>query len=165
MIAEIGEAKEIYLERIYQLINKTNQFNLTTKRYTKSEVEEIYKNSNQILLYGKLKDKFGDNGLISIIIGKQVEDVLEIPLWIMSCRVLKRDMEIAMLNELVDLAKKRGIKKLRGTYIPSKKNSMVKDLYKNLGFEFEKEENDIFTWVLEIADYQPKECMIEKGEY
>lgn len=165
MIAEIGEAKEIYLERIYQLINKTNQFNLTTKRYTKSEVEEIYKNSNQILLYGKLKDKFGDNGLISIIIGKQVEDVLEIPLWIMSCRVLKRDMEIAMLNELVDLAKKRGIKKLRGTYIPSKKNSMVKDLYKNLGFEFIKEENDIFTWVLEIADYQPKECMIEKGEY
>ena len=165
MIAEIDEAKEIYLERIYQLINKTNQFNLTTKRYTKSEVEEIYKDPNQILLYGKLKDKFGDNGLISIIIGKQVGDVLEILLWIMSCRVLKRDMEIAMLNELVDLAKKRGIKKLRGTYIPSKKNSMVKDHYKNLGFKFEKEENNIFTWVLEIANYQPKECMIEKGEY
>ena len=165
MIAEIGEAKEIYLERIYQLINKTNQFNLTTKRYTKSEVEEIYKNSNQILLYGKLKDKFGDNGLISIIIGKQVEDVLEIPLWIMSCRVLKRDMEIAMLNELVDLAKKRGIKKLRGTYIPSKKNSMVKDLYKNLGFEFIKEENNVFIWDLEIENYKTKECMIKKGEY
>lgn len=165
MIAEIDEAKEIYLERIHQLINKTNQFNLTTKRYTKSEVEEIYKDPNQILLYGKLKDKFGDNGLISIIIGKQVGDVLEILLWIMSCRVLKRDMEIAMLNELVDLAKKRGIKKLRGTYIPSKKNSMVKDHYKNLGFKFEKEENNIFTWVLEIANYQPKECMIEKGEY
>ena len=165
MIAEIDEAKEIYLERIYQLINKTNQFNLTTKRYTKSEVEEIYKDPNHILLYGKLKDKFGDNGLISIIIGKQVGDVLEIPLWIMSCRVLKRDMEIAMLNELVDLAKKRGIKKLRGTYIPSKKNSMVKDHYKNLDFKFEKEENNIFTWVLEIANYQPKECMIEKGEY
>ena len=165
MIAEIDEAKEIYLERIHQLINKTNQFNLTTKRYTKSEVEKIYKDPNYILLYGKLKDKFGDNGLISIIIGKQVGDVLEIPLWIMSCRVLKRDMEIAMLNELVDLAKKRGIKKLRGTYIPSKKNSMVKDHYKNLGFKFEKEENNIFTWVLEIANYQPKECMIEKGEY
>ena len=165
MIAEIDEAKEIYLERIHQLINKTNQFNLTTKRYTKSEVEKIYKDPNYILLYGKLKDKFGDNGLISIIIGKQVGDVLEIPLWIMSCRVLQRDMEIAMLNELVDLAKKRGIKKLRGTYIPSKKNSMVKDHYKNLGFKFEKEENNIFTWVLEITDYQPKECMIEKGEY
>lgn len=165
MIAEIDEAKEIYLERIHQLINKTNQFNLTTKRYTKSEVEEIYKDPNYILLYGKLKDKFGDNGLISIIIGKQIGDVLEIPLWIMSCRVLKRDMEIAMLNELVDLAKKRGIKKLRGTYIPSKKNSMVKDHYKNLDFKFEKEENNIFTWILEIADYQPKECMIEKGEY
>ena len=165
MIAEIDEAKEIYLERIHQLINKTNQFNLTTKRYTKSEVEKIYKDPNYILLYGKLKDKFGDNGLISLSIGKQVGDVLEIPLWIMSCRVLKRDMEIAMLNELVDLAKKRGIKKLRGTYIPSKKNSMVKDHYKNLGFKFEKEENNIFTWVLEITDYQPKECMIEKGEY
>lgn len=165
MIAEIDEAKEIYLERIYQLINKTNQFNLTTKRYTKSEVEEIYKDPNQILLYGKLKDKFGDNGLISIIIGKQVGDVLEIPLWIMSCRVLKRDMEIAMLNELVDLAKERGIKKLRGTYIPSKKNSMVKDLYKNLGFEFIKEENNVFIWDLEIENYKTKECMIKKGEY
>ena len=165
MIAEIDESKEIYLERIHQLINKTNQFNLTTKRYTKSEVEEIYKDPNQILLYGRLKDKFGDNGLVSIIIGKQAGHVLEIPLWIMSCRVLKRDMEIAMLNELVNLAKERGIEKLLGIYIPSKKNSMVKNHYKNLGFKFEKEENNIFTWILEIADYQPKECMIEKGEY
>ena len=165
MIAEINEAKEIYLERIYQLINKTNQFNLTTKRYTKSEVDEVYKDSNQILLYGKLKDKFGDNGLISIIIAEQKGKILEIPLWLMSCRVLKRDMEIAMLNEVVNLAKERGIEKILGTYIPSKKNSMVKDHYKNLGFKFEKEENDIFTWVLEVKDYQPKECMIEKGEY
>ena len=165
MIAEINEAKEIYLERIYQLINKTNQFNLTTKRYTKSEVDEVYKDSNQILLYGKLKDKFGDNGLISIIIAKQKGKILEILLWLMSCRVLKRDMEIAMLNELVNLAKERGIEKLRGTYIPSKKNSIVKDHYKNLGFKFEKEENDISTWILEITNYQPKECMIEKGEY
>ena len=165
MIAEIDEAKEVYLERIYQLINKTNQFNLTTKRYTKSEVDEVYKDPNQILLYGKLKDKFGDNGLISIIIAEQKGKILEIPLWLMSCRVLKRDMEIAMLNELVNLAKERGIEKLLGTYIPSKKNSMVKDHYKNLGFKFEKEENDIFIWGLEIVDYQPKECMIEKGEY
>ena len=165
MIAEIDEAKEVYLERIYQLINKTNQFNLTTKRYTKSEVDEVYKDPNQILLYGKLKDKFGDNGLISIIIAKQKGKILEILLWLMSCRVLKRDMEIAMLNELVNLAKKRGIEKLLGIYIPSKKNSIVKDHYKNLGFKFEKEENDAFTWVLEIKDYQPKECMIEKGEY
>ncbi len=165
MIAEIDEAKEVYLERIYQLINKTNQFNLTTKRYTKSEVDEVYKDPNQILLYGKLKDKFGDNGLISIIIAEQKGKILEIPLWLMSCRVLKRDMEIAMLNELVNLAKERGIEKLLGTYIPSKKNSMVKDHYKNLGFKFEKEENDIFIWGLKIVDYQPKECMIEKGEY
>ena len=112
-----------------------------------------------------MKDKFGDNGLISIIIAKQKGKILEISLWLMSCRVLKRDMEIAMLNELVNLAKERGIEKILGTYIPSKKNSMVKDHYKNLGFKFEKEENDAFTWVLEIKDYQPKECMIEKGEY
>ena len=62
-------------------------------------------------------------------------------------------------------AKEKGKEKLLGKYIPSKKNSMVKDHYKNLGFKFEKEENNIFTWFLEIADYQPKECMIEKGEY
>ena len=128
-------------------------------------MDEVYKAPNQILLYGKLKDKFGDNGLISIIIAKQKGKILEIPLWLMSCRVLKRGMEIAMLNELVNLAKERGIEKLIGTYIPSKKNSMVKDHYKNLGFKFEKEENEVFTWVLEVKDYQPKECMIEKGEY
>lgn len=165
MIAEINEAKEVYLERIYQLINKTNQFNLTTKRYTKSEVDEVYKNPNKILLYGRLQDKFGDNGLISIIIAEQKGKTLEIPLWLMSCRVLKRDMEIAMLNELVNLSKKRGIEKLLGIYIPSKKNSMVKEHYENLGFKFLKEENNVFTWILEVEDYKPKECMIEKGEY
>ena len=67
MLAEIQEAKDIYLERIHQLINKTNQFNLTTKRYTKAEVEEVFYDENSILLYGRLKDKFGDNGLVSII--------------------------------------------------------------------------------------------------
>ena len=71
MLAEIQEAKDVYLERIHQLINKTNQFNLTTKRYTKAEVEEVFHDENSILLYGRLQDKFGDNGLVSIVIGKK----------------------------------------------------------------------------------------------
>ena len=93
MVAEIEKSKEVYLDRIYQLINKTNQFNLTTKRYTKVEVEKVFKNPNKILLYGRLKDKFGDNGLISVIIGEKEDKKLYIPLWIMSCRVLNRGME------------------------------------------------------------------------
>jgi len=145
MLAEIQEAKDVYLERIHQLINKTNQFNLTTKRYTKAEVEEVFHDENSILLYGRLQDKFGDNGLVSIIIGKKENKVLDIPLWIMSCRVLKRDMEKAMLDSLVEICKTKDIEKIVGKYIPSSKNSMVKNHYMDLGFKlietFEKSVN------------------------
>lgn len=165
MLAEIQEAKEIYLERIYQLINKTNQFNLTTKRYTKAEVEEIYYDKNSILLYGRLKDKFGDNGLVSIIIGKKENKILNIPLWIMSCRVLKRDMEKAMLDSLVNICKEKDIEKIVGKYIPSSKNLMVKNHYMELGFKLIEDENNITTWELDICEYENKNEIIEIGEY
>lgn len=166
MVTEIEEAKEIYLDRIYQLINKTNQFNLTTKRYTKVEVEEVFKNSNKILLYGRLKDKFGDNGLISVIIGEKENEKLFIPLWIMSCRVLKREMEKAMLDKLVEIAKKMEIEILVGEYIPSPKNGMVKEHYKELGFkEIFKKENETTTWELNIKNYKNQNKLIKMGEY
>lgn len=166
MIAEIDRAKEVYLDRIYQLINKTNQFNLTTKRYTKNEIEEIYINPDKILLYGRLKDKFGDNGLISIIIGEKRGTELDIPLWIMSCRVLKREMEKAMLDKLVEFAKNMGIETLIGEYIPSAKNTMVKEHYKHFGFEeVQKENKGITKWKLNIKNYKNQNKLIKIGEY
>ena len=134
MTAEIGPFSPVYLERITQLINKTNQFNLTTRRYTSAEVEAIARDAGFITLYGRLADRFGDNGLVSVLIGRVVDETVELDLWLMSCRVLNREMEFAMFDALVEQCQARGIRKIVGIYIPSKKNSMVAGHYANLGF-------------------------------
>lgn len=137
MKAEIRAFESIYFSRISQLTNKSNQFNLTTKRFSLKEIEDIANDKDYITLYGKLTDKYGDNGLVSLIIGKldNNKDVLHIELWLMSCRVLKRDMEYAMMDTLVAKAKSIGIKRIIGYYYPTEKNAMVKDLYLLLGFK------------------------------
>ena len=134
MTAEIGSFSPVYLERITQLINKTNQFNLTTKRYTISEVESISRNSSFVTLYGRLADRFGDNGLVSVLIGSVSGETLEVDLWLMSCRVLNREMEFALFDALIEQCQARGIRRIVGVYIPSKKNSMVAGHYAGLGF-------------------------------
>jgi FkbH-like protein len=134
MTAEIGPFQPVYLERITQLINKTNQFNLTTRRYTSAEVVAIAQNPDYITLYGRVADKFGDNGLVSVLIGQVLNDTVQIDLWLMSCRVLKREMEFAMFDALVEQCHTHGIRKIVGVYIPSKKNSMVAEHYAGLGF-------------------------------
>jgi FkbH-like protein len=134
MSAEIAPFSPVYLERIAQLINKTNQFNLTARRYTSAEVEAIAQDPMFITLYGRLADRFGDNGLVSVLIGRAVDETLELDLWLMSCRVLGREMELAMFDALVERCQARGIRKIVGVYFPSKKNNMVADHYLKLGF-------------------------------
>jgi FkbH-like protein len=134
MTAEIGPFIAVYLERITQLINKTNQFNLTTRRYTSAEVEAVAQDPSFVTLYGRLTDKFGDNGLVSVLIGHVRADVVEVDVWLMSCRVLNREMELAMFDAVVEYCQARGIRKIVGVYIPSKKNDMVATHYANLGF-------------------------------
>jgi FkbH-like protein len=134
MTAAIGSFAPVYLERITQLINKTNQFNLTTRRYTSAEVVAIAQDPGFITLYGRLGDKFGDNGLVSVLIGQVLDETVQLDLWLMSCRVLKREMEFAMFDALVEQCQARGIRKIVGIYIPSKKNSMVAGHYADLGF-------------------------------
>ncbi len=134
MTAEISPFLPVYLERITQLINKTNQFNLTTRRYTSGEVLAIAQDPAFITLYGRLADKFGDNGLVSVLIGQVLDETVQLDLWLMSCRVLKREMEFAMFDALIELCQARGIRKIVGIYIPSKKNSMVAEHYASLGF-------------------------------
>lgn len=135
MAAEIQPFTPMYLTRIAQLTNKSNQFNLTTKRYTQSEIEAAAADPNCITLYGKLEDKFGDNGVVTVCIGRMDGSILHLDLWLMSCRVLKRDMEYALLDELVRVASQRGITRLYGYYYPTAKNAMVKDFYPRMGFE------------------------------
>ena len=166
MKAEISFAKPIYLDRITQLINKTNQFNLTTKRYTLAEIETIASSKDKVIIYGRLKDKFGDNGLITIVIGSIVGDELHIDLWLMSCRVLKREMESAVLDFLIEYCKKNSIKKIYGYYYKTSKNNMVKDFYKEMGFNTILLEDEKSEWILEINKISDKRNkVIEIGEY
>ncbi len=162
MKAEITSFKPIYLERISQLSNKSNQFNLTTKRYSLADIESVYNSDEYIKIYGKLEDIFGDNGVISVVIGKIKDDELHIDLWIMSCRVLKRNMEVAMMDKLVEKAKEKGIKTIYGYYYPTLKNKMVKDFYDLQGFELlNEDENGNKTYKLDIENYENKNNVIE----
>ncbi len=153
----------IYLERIAQLSNKSNQFNLTTRRYTRTEIEEIAGDNAYIDLYGKLEDKFGDNGVVSVVIGHKDGETLHMDLWIMSCRVLKRDMEFAMMDELVAKSQAAGIKTIRGYYYPTAKNHMVENFYAQMGFTKVSEDAEGNTeWEFKVeADYQKQNQWIE----
>ncbi|MCR5107047.1 MAG: HAD-IIIC family phosphatase [Lachnospiraceae bacterium] len=153
MKAEVKSFEPVYLDRIAQLTNKSNQFNLTTKRYSRAEIEKVSESDEYIDLYGKLEDKFGDNGVVSVVIGHINGDRLDMDLWIMSCRVLKRDMEYAMMDELVKRASERNIKKIRGYFYKTAKNKMVTDFYGVMGFEkiSEDEENNT-VWEYSIPD-------------
>ena len=155
MEAEIKEFSSIYLDRITQLTNKTNQFNLTTKRYSISEMDKVFSSKNYLKLYGKLKDKFGDNGLISVVIGSKKKDILHIDLWLMSCRVLQRGMEFAMLDVLVSKAKKQNLKTIIGYYSRTDKNKMVEKFYNNLGFTLLEESENTSKWSLKVETYSP----------
>ncbi len=145
--------EKIYMARIAQLTNKSNQFNLTTRRYTQAEIENTAVSGNHITLYGKLEDKFGDNGVVSVVIGEIKGVELHVDLWLMSCRVLKRDMEFAMMDELISVCRNNGIKTIYGYYYPTAKNSMVKDFYSLQGFNKSFEDTKGNTvWVFDITD-------------
>jgi FkbH-like protein len=135
MHAEIRPFEPVYLDRIFQLTNKTNQFNLTNKRCSRGELESCMGSHSHLHLYGKLADKFGDNGLVSVILGAVKGVELHLELWLMSCRVLQRDMEKAMFDQLVAEAANRGITEIFGYYKESPKNAMVRDHYPALRFD------------------------------
>lgn len=164
MSANIRPFEPVYLSRIAQLTNKSNQFNLTTRRYTESQMQEIAEDNSYITLYGKLTDKFGDNGVITVVIGHISQDVLDIELWLMSCRVLKRNMEHAMLDALAARAKKAGLATLRGYYYRTAKNGMVRDFYKDFGFTPVSSDGDDTVWELSLAGYENKNTVIQVNE-
>ena len=169
MDAEIGPFTPMYMARIAQLTNKSNQFNLTTKRCSQADIESFAENSDYITLYGKLNDKFGDNGVVSVVFGHNDDKettLFHIDLWLMSCRVLKRDMEFAMMDELVKKCADKGIERLMGYYYPTAKNGMVKDFYKMLGFTKLKEDAEGNTeWEFVIPkQYEKKNKVIRVNE-
>jgi FkbH-like protein len=150
------------LPRIVQLINKTNQFNLRTQRYLEPAVARLIDDPAAITRRFRLSDRFGDNGLIAVVIGllDDARETLTIDTWLMSCRVLGRRVEHATLNVLVEAANQAGASRIVGEYIPSERNGMVKQLYADLGFSLIGESGGTSRWSLDLADYNPLETNI-----
>lgn len=145
-------------QRISQLINKTNQFNVTTRRYTEAEVANMEQDPSIHGLQVRLVDRFGDLGMIAVVICRQAEidghKTWNIDTWLMSCRVLGRKVEEGMLARLVSDARELGIRRLVAHYIPTSKNSMVKDLFRKIGFTLiEESATGERRFVLEVDDF------------
>lgn len=138
MLLTVGPFKPTDVPRIAQLINKTNQFNLTTKRYSETEVRALMYDPEVLTLSARLSDRFGDNGLTAVVVGRAVAaadgPAVELDSWLMSCRVLGRGVEQAMLTVIADRAQRAGARHLIGRYRPTPRNALVKDLYAKLGF-------------------------------
>lgn len=165
MKADIRPFEGLYLPRIAQLTNKSNQFNLTTRRYNEAELEALAADPNSLTLYGRLADRFGDNGVVTVVAARQQQETLHLELWLMSCRVLKRGMEDAMMDRLMALAAGRGVKRVVGYYYKTPKNAMVAEFYSGFGFEkISEAENGDSVWQLETAAYAPKNKWIEVDE-
>jgi FkbH-like protein len=159
--AVLREFEPTHLDRITQLINKTNQFNLTTRRLTRSEVEALAGRDDTVTAYVRLVDRFGDNGLISVVIGHREGAVLHIDVWLMSCRVLKRGVERLLANHLFERARAMNVESVRGAYIPTAKNRMVENLYRELGFAPAGNGDDgTLYWELRVQDYKPEPVQI-----
>ncbi len=156
MNAEIKAFSSEHAERITQLINKTNQFNLTTRRYTPEEVSALINDGEHICLYARLADKFGDNGIVSAFIAKIEGDTAQILLWVMSCRTFKRHLEYAVFDEFINKCKKANVKKVKGSFYKSAKNLPVKEFYDSIGFDkTDEKENGNKEYVFEkLADYK-----------
>lgn len=164
MVSTVSGFTKFNTPRVAQLSQRSNQFNLRTVRYTDADIEALANDPDVIDLSFTLEDKFGDNGLIAVVIMKPLDkETLFVDTWFMSCRVLKRGMENFTLNTMVEVAKVKGYKKIVGEYFPTSKNTMVAEHYPQLGFAPLKNTPNQ-QWILEVENYQPKECFIAKKD-
>lgn len=165
MVSIVSGFTKFNIPRVAQLSQRSNQFNLRTIRYTEADITSMAKDPNIIDICFTLEDKFGDNGLIAVVIMKKLDDeTLFVDTWFMSCRVLKRGMEFFTLNMMVKQAKVAGFKRIIGEYIPSPKNKMVEKHYIDLGFvKIEGSANAQYE--LDLDKYTPYENYIQMKEH
>ncbi|MEO6630651.1 MAG: HAD-IIIC family phosphatase [Mucilaginibacter sp.] len=158
MVSIIEPFTAFNIPRVAQLTQRSNQFNLRSIRYTELELKKLAESTDAITCSFTLEDKFGDNGLIAAVILKKENDgTLFIDTWLMSCRVLKRGMENFVLNQLIDAAAKNGFKYLKGEYVPTAKNEIVGNHYRDLGFT-----EDNAYWLIPVDNYQTKKTFISR---
>lgn len=136
------------ISRFAQLTNKSNQFNLRTQRYTEAEINDMSRNDEYELFTVSMNDKFSNYGIIACVILHYDGDSCFIDNWVMSCRVLKKTVENFTIDKIVKRAREKGTKIIRGEYIPSKKNSMVKSLLSDLGFSVERQDDERTDYIL-----------------
>lgn len=159
MIAEVKPFDDFQTPRIAQLTQRSNQFNLRTVRCTENDISLMASDDSYITRYFTLKDKFGDHGLISVLIMKKEDaETLFIENWLMSCRVLKRGMEEFIINSIVSIAKENGFSRIIGEYLETPKNAMVKNIYLNHGFKTIGDNR----FELNTAEYQPQKTFIKE---
>lgn len=147
--------------RVLQLINKTNQFNLTTIRLSEAEIQKFRNNSKYLTLQARLIDKYGDNGIISALVCRFENRNIYVDIWVMSCRVLGRLVEYEMMNAVVQLAITLGVDYIVGIYKPTSKNGMVKNLYREMGFKAVDSSLDGDAWRLSIDEHIIKKTYIK----
>jgi len=153
MEATMSEFTAVDIPRLAQLINKSNQFNLTTRRRSEADLLALMQDPSFVAFSTRLSDRFGDHGLIGIVIGKIADQILEIDTWLMSCRVLKRQVEDEVLNELARLALIRNCTTLRGVYLATPKNEMVRDFYPKIGFTAMRDESGFMEFHLPLETF------------
>ncbi|MCO6437783.1 MAG: HAD family hydrolase [Phycisphaerae bacterium] len=162
MWAIVRPFDEASLERITQLTNKTNQFNVTTRRVTPAQMEALADDPQAVTRYVRLRDCFGDHGLICVFSATVDGEVMTVQDWLMSCRVLKRGVEFLLFNDILEEARRRGVRVIAGVYRPTERNALVKDLYRDLGFSPDGEAVDGGSlWRLEVSQAKPLEHFIE----
>jgi FkbH-like protein len=150
--AEIAPVNALTLARVAQLTQKTNQFNLTTKRYTEQQIAELAKRPDWRVLSIQVRDRYADNGLVGVAIVHDEEGVCEIDTFLMSCRVIGRTVETALVAALGEEARARGARRLEGWFLPTKKNAPAKDFYRNHGFRLVAETPAGQLWAWDLAD-------------
>lgn len=148
--------------RFAQLINKTNQFNLRTQRYTEAQVSEMISDSSKVCLYSTLSDCFSEYGVISCVILEKSGKSGFIDSWVMSCRVLKRGVEHMTMESIISEAKKMGCEEIRGQYLKTAKNSLVKNLLDEMGFECVEDLGDRKEYLLPLSYAEAKHHQIKK---
>ena len=160
VVSVVSGFTKFNIPRVAQLSQRSNQFNLRTVRYTDADVEALANDPNVIDLSFTLEDKFGDNGLIAVVVMKPHDkETLFVDTWFMSCRVLKRGMENFTLNTMVEAAKARGYKRIIGEYLPTPKNAMVAEHFPLLGF-IKIEGAETAQYELDVDKYENRKCYI-----
>ena len=133
---------------------------------SEQDVISYMEDDKYICFSGRLKDRFGDNGIVSVLIAEAMDAVAHIRLFILSCRVFKRDMEYAMLDSLIAVCARKGLAAIRGYYYSTERNGIVKELYKDAGFrQVDEMENVCTVWEMNVAEYKKKNMVIQVEEY